>query len=205
MEPYPPRRQSRQEMVTFPPYTASTLWYATWANAISKNMTDVDAIIFSNNLCGISGKDFARCKILSGGKTMTLSTSVEGGSHSLNIITNLDIIKLSNHGNWPHVHLGALEAAYGRSPYYIYLMDEIVPILKNVPVTLGELNRRLHSALSGMLPAIQTDMKPSVKERGKEIATTLNPHLSILDALMRHGPETILAFPSLMTELVTTD
>ena len=38
-------------------------------------------------------------------------------------------IRLSDHGNWWHIHLTALESAYGRTPFFEFYIDRFLPFL----------------------------------------------------------------------------
>lgn len=46
-------------------------------------------------------------------------------------------VMISDHGQWPHVHLTTLESAYGRTPYFEFYIDRIKPLLayREVSVT----------------------------------------------------------------------
>lgn len=46
-------------------------------------------------------------------------------------------VMISDHGEWPHVHLTTLESAYGRTPYFEFYIDRIAPLLsfREVSVT----------------------------------------------------------------------
>lgn len=39
--------------------------------------------------------------------------------------TRISDVMVSTHGDWWHVHWGALEAAYGRTPFFEYYADEL--------------------------------------------------------------------------------
>ena len=36
-------------------------------------------------------------------------------------------IRISDHGNWRHLHWNALQSAYGESPFFEYYQDDIRP------------------------------------------------------------------------------
>lgn len=40
-------------------------------------------------------------------------------------------IRISAHGNWPHLHLQAMRAAYERSPFFEYYIDDLLPLYDN--------------------------------------------------------------------------
>ena len=39
-------------------------------------------------------------------------------------------IRISDHGNWRHLHWNALQSAYGDSPFFDYLQDDIRPFFE---------------------------------------------------------------------------
>lgn len=39
-------------------------------------------------------------------------------------------VKISEHGHWRQVHLSALEAAYGRTPYFEFYIDRFRPVFE---------------------------------------------------------------------------
>ena len=41
--------------------------------------------------------------------------------------TRLSDVKVSSHGEWWHVHWGAICSAYGRTPYFEYYADDLRP------------------------------------------------------------------------------
>lgn len=180
-------------MVAIPPYAPSLRWYEEWFRQVSKGKSDDEAITIANRECMIAGKDFARTVIRNGDNPMILSVAVEGGSAKLKRRGSERSVKISGHGNWPHLHSGALEAVYGRMPYYRHIIPGIISILENTPGSLAELNRNLHSYLSSFLqPGSEIVLTEAVKERGKELSLSVDRSVSIIDFLMRFGPETNL-------------
>lgn len=58
-------------------------------------------------------------------------------------ITAADI-EVSDHGQWWALHRGAIESAYGRTPYYEYYADELVPAFDSNTASLKQLDLTLH-------------------------------------------------------------
>ncbi|MES2389957.1 MAG: WbqC family protein [Bacteroidota bacterium] len=52
----------------------------------------------------------------------------------------VNMVKIDNSGNWNIRIWRSLQAAYGRSPYYLYYADELKQILLDAPDNLAELN-----------------------------------------------------------------
>ncbi|MEZ3550879.1 MAG: WbqC family protein [Muribaculaceae bacterium] len=178
--------------MVIPPYAASFGWYAAWIHALSEGMNPDDAIAEANRQQGISGKGFARCRLRGRDGDTLLSVAVVGGSHSLLRRGSELRAELSGHGNWPHAHLGALEAICGRAPYYQHLIPKLRDAIGNPPKSLRELNLSIHDDIATFLGVVAT-LTPEARERGNEIAADINPELSIIDPLMRFGKETLLA------------
>lgn len=147
----------------------------------------------ANRRCNIKGKDFTRTIVGNPSSPMTLSVAIEGGASILKRKGTESRAVISMHGNWPHVHLGAIEAIYGRMPYYQHIMPGLRDILMDLPEKLSGLNRKVHLWLSSFFQSDEAiRIGDSVLLRGDEIKDRLEPELSIIDALMRFGPETNL-------------
>lgn len=184
------------------PYLASAAWYSAWLKSFLSSGDDEEAIAAANIACGISGKDFSRCVVEGGGGRVILSVAVEGGASRLKKCRNLSEIGLSGHGNWPHAHLGALDAIYGRMPYYRHLIPLLTPLYGDFNMTLRGFCRDVHSAVVRFL-GVKDDFGrkrfaaedvckwPAMAARGSEIAASLRPDLSIVHSVMRYGPETV--------------
>lgn len=67
-----------------------------------------------------------RCVIATAGGVQTLTVPVvkpsAGAGHDL-----IKDIRISDHGNWRHLHWNALEAAYGKSPFFEFYADDFLP------------------------------------------------------------------------------
>lgn len=183
------------------PYMASAAWYAEWLRGLSIGMPETEAVGLANCAADVYGKDFARCRIRSNGGEILLSEAIEGGSSRLRRESALPKVMLSDHGNWRHTHLGALNAAYGRTPYYQHFMPLLEPVYQSAEVSLSGFNAKIHEAILKMLfgdddPAQlirALSGSNAAKERGKEISAEISLPLSVIDALMRHGREVLLA------------
>lgn len=206
MEPYSSRREPRQLQVLnnlIVPFAPSAAWYAAWWQARRKGLTDAESISAANIATSIRGKDYARCRIMANGNEIILSMAIEGGAARLKRSSLIPSAQLSDHGNWRHVHLGALEAAYGRCPFYQHLTPLIRDIYNSQEHTLPGFNAKIHHAVCSFLNIINPKNIPDIisytgssatKERGTEIVIGLQRELSIIDTLMKLGTESILAF-----------
>lgn len=150
----------------------------------------------ANDATAMAGKDFARCIVGDPSAMTMLSVAVAGGAHTLRKAGAERHAGISLHGNWPHIHLGALEAIYGRAPYYPHLIPAIRGIITNPPGSLASLNINIHRVFTEFLSPIEfTGVATgcAAAERGEEITRLIDPKLSIIDPLMRFGKETLLA------------
>lgn len=193
MEPHPEQSESRQESrPVVIPYLGSTAWYSRWLHYRMQGHDDATA-------CGMAsgemdpGKSLRRTLIcgsspkgrVSGAGELVLSVSVSKGPGFL----------LSAHGNWPHRHLGALEAIYGRTPFYPHIIGSLRDILRDTPESLPELNRRLHEAVTPWIDIEAADealTNRAASDLGRKLGTFVNDSLSILDPIFRFGKDTTL-------------
>lgn len=187
-------------MVTFPPYAPSLGWYVCWLQNILDGKSEQDAIAQANS--GISPKKFVRTDISDkNGNIISLSMAIEGGGRKTRNINNIENSLLSEHGNWRKNHLGALEAVYGRTPFFEHIIPSLsVPYQNRSLLSLKEFNSAIHQVLSRFLlreipltRLISYAGSPVVSERAKELASKINPEISVIDSFMKFGPETLFA------------
>lgn len=158
-----------------------------------------------------------RTLILGSQKPVSLTVPLRKGKNSQMFITDVEI---SYDENWPHIHMGSLQAAYGKTPFFNEIEDAIMDIYKSTPVYLWELDVQLiglltsflpgdwkieytpsyePSPVEGMLdlrqgvPAGETFINASLVPDYEQIQRLTKPHLpnlSILDVLCHLGPGT---------------
>lgn len=154
-------------------------------------------------LCGsdehFGGKMLART-LIAGDRT--LSVPVEGGGSRLKTSRQdiLSSLLISDHGRWRQEHLGAWNAAYGRTPYFQHVFPRIEEVYRlNSHGTLAEFNRALFGIVTDILPP---DLRESLRQmsvsdplRLRELreyhTTKVNLNYSIFDAIFRLGKNTI--------------
>ena len=157
-------------------------------------------------------KELVRCRVAADGADSgetVLTLPIVGGASALKREAP-DTWRLSDHGNWPHVHCGALEAAYSRTPYFRHYADPLLEALANPPVLVGELTAvcarwvRDSLRMEETLPQLKAFIteKPELAARIREdIGGKVRPQLSVADALFRLGPDAIFAFiPAFINE-----
>lgn len=103
---------------------------------------------------------------------------------------------LSDHGRWTHVHLGAIETLYSRTPYFPHYFPAVADILAASPQFMDQLN---DSLMRFMLDAVHaSELLPLMRQPARQIAEearrlrkSVVPEVSFLDPLFRFGPEAI--------------
>ena len=145
-------------------------------------------------------KSTHRCTIADTRGPLTLTVPIEKPA-SFRSARWSDII-VSGHGEWPRLHVTALESAYGRTPFYEFYADRFTPLL------LGAVGRRLVDLdadlenlclrILGIEPLLASHTEPV---SGMDFPVALPywqlradrlgfiPDLSILDLIFNLGPE----------------
>lgn len=76
--------------------------------------------------------------------SVKLTVPLTGSSNAMPVMMH-DVL-VSEHGNWRHLHWGALFSSYGKSPYFDYVADDLHRILcQGGQEHLLELNMELHN------------------------------------------------------------
>ena len=75
----------------------------------------------------------------------TLTVPLVGSTN--NMATPLRDVLISEHGDWRRLHWGALFSAYGRSPYFDYVADDLSRVIHGSQRYLHEFNRQLHEVI----------------------------------------------------------
>lgn len=170
------------------PYLGSLHWYAKLAESIACGSDAPRPEERDINSCTISGEQ-------------KLTIPVEGGRHALRSRALRNRAAISEHGRWRQVHLGAIKAAYGRTPYYSAYYPELERlILDSSEKSLHSFNSRLHSfIMKSLMP--EASLRSLIAMRGAdpgfhralraERMAMTDIDLSILDAMFRLGPDTI--------------
>lgn len=156
-----------------------------------------------------------RCLIAATNGVQALTIPIERGTSPL-----IKDIRISDHGNWRHLHWNALQSAYGESPFFEYYQDDLLPFFEKRWTFLLDYNEDLRAKICELID-IQTDVSltesysysPSLKDYRSAINPKhpepdpdfvpkpyyqvyqqkhgFLPNLSILDLLFNMGPESI--------------
>ena len=94
-----------------------------------------------------------RCLIATTQGIQALTVPVERGTSPL-----IKDIRISDHGNWRHLHWNALVSAYGESPFFEYYQDDIRPFFEKRWEYLLDFNEAIREKMCELL-----DIQPKVK------------------------------------------
>ena len=87
-----------------------------------------------------------RCTIATTQGTQQLTVPVERGTSPL--ITDT---RISDHGNWRHLHWQALQSAYGDSPFFDYYQDDIRPFFERRWTFLFDFNEAIRQTVCDLI------------------------------------------------------
>ena len=93
-----------------------------------------------------------RCVIATTQGTQALTVPVERGNSQL-----IKDIRISDHGNWRHLHWNALQSAYGDSPFFMYYEDDLRPFFEQCWDYLFDFNEAIREKLCELL-----DIQPTI-------------------------------------------
>ena len=157
-----------------------------------------------------------RCLIATTNGVQALTVPIERGTSPL-----IKDIRISDHGNWRHLHWNALQSGYGESPFFDYYQDdirlffekrwtflldfneeirlkmcELIDIQPQVGYTKvfvnhGDSPHDLREGIQPKHPAPDADFVPKPYYQVYQQKHGFLANLSILDLLFNMGPESI--------------
>lgn len=89
-----------------------------------------------------------RCTIATANGPMTLSLPIEADPSGRKPIRDC---KLSDHGNWQHLHWNSIESAYRSSPFFEYYQDDIRPFFERRNCFLVDFNDEIRKTICDMI------------------------------------------------------
>lgn len=89
----------------------------------------------------------SRCVIGTANGPMTLSLPVEGKADKINIRD----VRISDHGNWRHLHWNSIESAYNSSPFFEYYEDDLRPFFERKFDFLFDFNEEIRVKMCELL------------------------------------------------------
>ena len=136
-------------------------------------------------------------------------------------------IRISDHGNWRHLHWNAIESAYNSTPYFEYYKDDFRPFYEKKYEFLLDFNEELRRLVCDLLdmqpavvytehyePEVANDFRETIrpKHEGEDPAFRPEPYyqvfrekfgflpnLSIADLLFNMGPEGLVTLRASIT------
>ena len=93
-----------------------------------------------------------RCLIATTNGVQALTVPIERGTSPL-----MKDIRISDHGNWRHLHWNALQSAYGESPFFEYYQDDIYPFFEKRWTFLLDFNEEIRQKICELI-----DIQPKV-------------------------------------------
>ena len=158
-----------------------------------------------------------RCHIASANGMQVLTVPVEKPTKLKTLTRD---IRISNHGNWRHIHWNALISAYNLSPFFKYYADDFRPFYEKKIDFLVDFNEALQTMICGLLdihttiihtsiytPFVENDFRSAISPQHPLPDIHFTPHpyyqvfhekysfifnLSIVDLLFNMGPEAVL-------------
>ncbi len=170
-------------MEVIPPYLPSTVWLQ---GKIPQN--------------ALKTRDYTRTLIESNShEGMVLTVPVVGGSSAAKRLKPQHL-EVSGHGDWTRIHLGAIEAAYGKEPYFPHLFPEISEAIGHYPQQLASLNVLLLDKMMDFLGyrnaieeigKLRKESPKRCMDIARRLESKINPLHSFLEPLFRLGPDSI--------------
>lgn len=97
-----------------------------------------------------------RCIIAAANGAQALTVPIEK-PQTLKCLTK--DIRISDHGNWRHLHWNALVSAYNMSPFFEYYEDDFAPFYEKKYEFLLDFNETLREVVCELI-----DMQPNIRE-----------------------------------------
>lgn len=163
------------------------------------SLYEMRRIIQTGNASLSSGSPYMRSAMLA---TRTgwrrLSIPLEGGGRKKR--ENWEHTRVSEHGNWRHIHLQAIASEYGRLPYFEHIYPLLQDALNKDNLLLETICRKAFEAMTeiGMPEISSTTVPKGVKEDTRNILSSCyplffeNPEASALPAIMLLGRRSVL-------------
>lgn len=96
-----------------------------------------------------------RCLIATTNGVQALTVPVEKSAECIKDL------RISDHGNWRHLHWNALQSAYGESPFFEYYQDDIRPFFEKRWTFLLDFNEAIRQKMCELI-----DIQPMVEYSG---------------------------------------
>lgn len=158
-----------------------------------------------------------RCQITGPNGVQTLSIPIQKPD---GVKAFMRDIRISDHGNWQHLHWNALVSSYGKSPFFEYYADDIRPFYEPQPSPfLVDYNEAILHKLLQLLDMEQVVVQRTPRYQGHADGLSLQPpllkpapyyqvfqarhgftpDLCILDLLFNMGPESLIVLNNMIS------
>lgn len=137
-----------------------------------------------------------RCVIASANGPLSLTIPIErpeGASASRLLMKD---IRISEHGNWRHVHWQALVSAYGESPFFEYYADDLRPFFERRWEFLFDFNLEITLLLCSLLD-VRTHIALTEQYQQPEEITSLPSSHNIIEVGGYASASSASSFPHL--------
>ena len=124
-----------------------------------------------------------RCLIATTQGVQALTVPIERSNPST--VNTIKDIRISDHGNWRHLHWNALVSAYGESPFFEYYQDDIRPFFEKRWVYLFDYNEAIREKMCELLD-IETKVSFSLEFKVK---STINKTNDFREAINPKHPQ----------------
>ena len=173
-----------------------------------------DAVMMETNENYLKQSYRNRCMIATANGIQSISVPVEHPKTDKCLTKD---IRISDHGNWRHIHWNALVSAYGMSPFFEYYEDDFAPFYKQKYSFLFDFNEQLRLTVCELLdiqpdvhyttayiPDVPNDFRTTIRPGQPNVDNSFTqksyyqvfkekngfiPNLSIVDLLFNMGPE----------------
>ena len=136
-----------------------------------------------------------RCIIATTNGIQALTVPIEGHASKSTVnnkqltINTIKDLRISDHGNWRHLHWNALKSAYGESPFFDYYQDDIRPFFEQRWDYLLDFNEAIREKMCELIDILP---KVSYTESWREECggwSVITPQSSIIDYRMAINPK----------------
>lgn len=121
-----------------------------------------------------------RCLIAGPNGVQALTVPIEKPSYGKAAMRD---IRISDHGNWRHLHWNALQSSYERSPFFEYYADDLRPFYERRIEFLLDFNEGLQQTILNLL-----DLNPTILHTDAYLASPSEDMLDLRELISPKRP-----------------